>query len=75
MAECHPVRHPADCYLCSHIKSGNEAFVKDLSSWTFQESCVLKVNSVVHSKAIGHHDSLDLYRVGDELVGHSASCT
>ena len=47
--------------------SGNKAFIKDLTSWTFQESGVLRASGAVLSRAIDGK-SLSLYRVRDELV-------
>ncbi|KAI8090106.1 Dolichyl-diphosphooligosaccharide--protein glycosyltransferase subunit WBP1 [Gilbertella persicaria] len=48
-------------------KSGNEAFVSQLSKWTFQEKSVLKVIGHSHHKQ-NETEQLDWYRVKDDIV-------
>lgn len=48
-------------------QSGNEAFVRDVSSWVFQEEGVLRIDQVGHAK-VGEMEARDEYRVEDELV-------
>nr|CAG8547931.1 1116_t:CDS:10 [Entrophospora candida] len=48
-------------------KSGNEAFAKDLTEWSFQEKGVLKVVSRNHHKE-GETEQLDIYRIKDDIV-------
>jgi oligosaccharyltransferase complex subunit beta len=47
--------------------SGNGAFVKDLAAWTFQESLVLRVDSVTHHK-VGETEPREHYTINDEIV-------
>lgn len=56
-----------DARLCRHEASGNAAFIKDLTSWTFHETGVIRAENVKHSRAVDGA-SRSLYRVRDELV-------
>ncbi|CAG8447010.1 5597_t:CDS:2 [Ambispora gerdemannii] len=51
----------------SHPKSGNQAFVDDLTKWTFQEKGVLKVTARRHHLE-GEEEPLETYRIKDNIV-------
>ena len=48
-------------------ESGNEAFVRDVTQWAFQEKAVLRVDSVAHRRT-SELAPREQYRVGDEMV-------
>ena len=50
-------------------QSGNQDFVRDVSSWVFQEEGVLRIDQVGHAK-VGESEARDEYRIEDELVRH-----
>jgi oligosaccharyltransferase complex subunit beta len=50
-----------------YSKSGNEAFVNDLTKWTLQEKGVLRVTSRHHHKE-GEYEQLKMYRVKDNIT-------
>lgn len=56
---------------CSYPQSGNAAFNRDISSWTFHERGVLRVEQSAHSRA-RDSKTADLYRVREELVSISS---
>ncbi|ORY45436.1 Dolichyl-diphosphooligosaccharide--protein glycosyltransferase subunit WBP1 [Leucosporidium creatinivorum] len=49
------------------VRSGNTAFIADLTRWTFGESGLLRVEEIRHART-SDGATADLYRVGDELV-------
>lgn len=53
--------------------SGNAAFVKDASQWTFQEEGVLRVDAIRHH-LVGDEEQRDQYRVRKELVRSARRC-
>src|SRR4051812_36171884 len=56
-----------DDIIFRYPTSGNEAFARDLTEWTFQEDGVLKVVSRSHHKE-GETEQLEIYRVKDDIV-------
>jgi len=48
-------------------KSGNSAFIRDISQWVFQEKGVVKVVNVGHSLTARSEANPLLYRVGDSI--------
>jgi oligosaccharyltransferase complex subunit beta len=51
----------------SGAKSGNERFIKDLMSWTFQESFVLRIDNTSHHR-VGEVAPREHYTINDEIV-------
>lgn len=49
------------------VKSGNEAFVEEVSKWTFHERGVLHVRGIKHHKE-GETQQPDKYRIKDHVV-------
>ncbi|CAO3645821.1 unnamed protein product [Cunninghamella echinulata] len=50
-----------------HSVNGNEAFVTELTKWTFQEKSVLKIMDHRHHKEDGF-EALEWYRIKDSIV-------
>ncbi len=50
-------------------QTNNELFTTQISSWAFQQSGVLRLDSVRHSRRVDHQ-SLSLYKVNDQIVSH-----
>jgi len=48
-------------------KSGNEAFVSDLTKWTLQEKGVIRVTSRLHHKE-DEYEQLEMYRIKDNFT-------
>ena len=50
-----------------YAKSGNEAFLRELTKWTFQEKGILRVISrEIHKE--GEHEQRHTYRIKDDVV-------
>lgn len=49
------------------MKSGNREFTRDVAAWTFQESNVLRIDSVEHSRV---NETLpgETYTINDQVV-------
>ncbi|KAH9252799.1 hypothetical protein BSLG_006599 [Batrachochytrium salamandrivorans] len=54
-------------FMNDTVKSGNEAFVSDLTQWAFQEKSVLKITDVKHHRA-GETSQHGIYRIKDKMV-------
>ena len=52
---------------CRGVKSGNREFTRDVAAWTFQESNVLRIDSVEHSRV---NETLpgETYTINDQVV-------
>ncbi|EMD34356.1 hypothetical protein CERSUDRAFT_117235 [Gelatoporia subvermispora B] len=53
--------------ISSGVKSGNEQFTVDVASWTFQESLVLRIDSVNHHR-LDETAPRDKYTTNDKIV-------
>lgn len=49
-------------------KPGNEAVTKEISSWVFQESMVIRVDEVEHHR-VGESEPREHYTTNDNVVG------
>lgn len=49
------------------MKSGNEQFVADVAAWTFQESHVLRIDSISHHR-VNEVDPREMYTTNDNVV-------
>lgn len=49
------------------VPSGNTQFARDVASWTFQESLVLRVDKIEHHR-LNETESQELYTTNDQLV-------
>lgn len=56
------------------IKSGNEPFAADVASWTFQESNVLRIESVAHHR-VNETLPRETYTINDHVVSEFARWT
>ncbi|KAI0927947.1 hypothetical protein AcW2_004113 [Taiwanofungus camphoratus] len=53
--------------IAKGIKSGNAQFAADVATWTFQESSVLRIDSVMHHRVNETHPR-DTYTTNDHVV-------
>ena len=53
--------------ICRGVKSGNAQLSKDIASWVFQESLVLRIDSVSHHK-VNETEAPETYTVNDHAV-------
>jgi len=53
--------------ISSGKASGNKQFVRDVASWTFQESLVLRIDDSTHHK-LNETEPRDHYTINDEIV-------
>ncbi|OCH90665.1 Dolichyl-diphosphooligosaccharide-protein glycosyltransferase 48kDa subunit [Obba rivulosa] len=53
--------------VSSGVKSGNEQFAADIASWTFQESLVLRVDSIDHHR-LNETAPREHYTTNDQIV-------
>ena len=53
--------------FCSGAKSANEAFVQDITKWTFQETLVLRIDNTTHHR-VGETFPRETYTTNDHIV-------
>ena len=53
--------------LAGGEKAGNEVAVHDISKWTFQESLVLRIDTVEHHR-VGETEPREMYTTNDKVV-------
>jgi oligosaccharyltransferase complex subunit beta len=51
----------------AYAKSGNEAFITELTKWAFQEKGVVKIVSVKHHK-VSEKEQMSWYRINDNIT-------
>lgn len=51
----------------SGVKSANEAFVQDITKWTFQETLVLRIDNTTHHR-VGETFPRETYTTNDNIV-------
>ncbi len=53
--------------MCRGKESGNRQFVRDVAAWTFQESQVLRIDSVEHHR-VNETLPQEVYTTNDRVV-------
>ena len=59
-------------FFLSGEKSGNEQFVLDIATWTFQESLVLRIDSTTHH-LLNETAPREHYTINENIVRHLQS--